>query len=959
MKLLRLFAICMPLLLCGSNAMYADNFRQHRYEAFKGIPPVDENNQIIFYGNSITNMHQWWEAFGADQNIGNRGTGGATTAELLENVESVVASKPAKLFLCIGTNDLGGSVSPKEVALNIETLVKRIHISSPKTHIYVESILPRQRDDIYAKIQVTNDLLVEYFKTAEDYVEYIDLTDVLMGIRTPSRNEGSYSYDGTHPTGYAYREWVKAICDKVNGQNSYIQDVGNNYNGIENNAYAMQLTQMGMLPINEDDVVILGEELMNAGEWHEYLRSNKVKSHCGGWSYGGGPTLDEAVKWVEVILNTSEQQKAPAKMFLYYGVAEANSASTEEARTTFQTKYKAIVTRAHELDPTSKIYILSLIPTSGTLSNVAACNTKLQEIATELAATDEYKDLIEYVDIYTPLLNNGAQDSSCFSAANFLNGRGYVRITNVLAKYIDGTTAIDESEYDKYYADRDYRNQVGIQLNSLLKITTGDDLNQVGSAGKAELEKGISDISEIITKDADVTADDVATAKSIASTTINAIAQYINLPNETNENGETNWYRITSWREQKSIADQGNNTVNGVVYNESAENSTGEELWKFVKRNDGSYDIINKRYNTYLAPGSTIASSDTQPESGWNIGYSTYAPGSYIIYYESSAQLNQLSSSATITNWGMNVYSDGPIRSDQGCSYYFTLFSGKIYEPISTGWYTIDVASGLSNYINAGTNHLINADTEFLQNNTNSYPLMLSSAPSTDKEATAFIHITITGSTFQFTGLNGHGIQSNATACADALPTSNPTLTVSDIEKGIYSIGKWSEYNTGSGIYVGQNSGSSNTFQLNSVSTETLSKYDIWTVDILNSTDGTLPFYNAKATLGNNIKNAGLSTVYNNGTFFISAGTTLSTNDISVTNSNNEEADKSATVSIDNTSHTITIDYAPIVSGIEQISVNNLTPVNNDIYDITGRRLTHITRPGVYIINGHKTFVRP
>jgi len=110
-----------------------------------------------------------------------------------------------------------------------------------------------------------------------------------MGIRTPSRNEGSYSYDGTHPTGYAYREWVKAICDKVNGQNSYIQDVGNNYNGIENNAYAMQLTQMGMLPINEDDVVILGEELMNAGEWHEYLKSNKVKSHCGGWSYGGGP----------------------------------------------------------------------------------------------------------------------------------------------------------------------------------------------------------------------------------------------------------------------------------------------------------------------------------------------------------------------------------------------------------------------------------------------------------------------------------------------------------------------------------------------------------------------------------------------------------------------------------------------------------------------------------------------
>ncbi len=84
---------------------FADGpFRNHRYDAFKVLPVNSE--QIVFIGNSITNMHEWWEAFG-NHNVVNRGVSGAITDEGLANIEAIAAGKPKKVFIMLGTNDLG------------------------------------------------------------------------------------------------------------------------------------------------------------------------------------------------------------------------------------------------------------------------------------------------------------------------------------------------------------------------------------------------------------------------------------------------------------------------------------------------------------------------------------------------------------------------------------------------------------------------------------------------------------------------------------------------------------------------------------------------------------------------------------------------------------------------------------------------------------------------------------
>ena len=47
-------------LLAGLSTALADGpFRNHRYDAFKVLKTSTSDN-IVFIGNSITNMHEWW-----------------------------------------------------------------------------------------------------------------------------------------------------------------------------------------------------------------------------------------------------------------------------------------------------------------------------------------------------------------------------------------------------------------------------------------------------------------------------------------------------------------------------------------------------------------------------------------------------------------------------------------------------------------------------------------------------------------------------------------------------------------------------------------------------------------------------------------------------------------------------------------------------------------------------------
>lgn len=131
-------------LLLGSFSSFSQankfgTYYNQRLSLFKKLP--DTKGEIIFLGNSITDGGEWCELLG-NPKAKNRGISGDTTEGVLFRLNEVTRSKPAKVFLLIGINDLSIGVSMDTVYSNICRIAKKIRKDSPKTQVYVQSILP-------------------------------------------------------------------------------------------------------------------------------------------------------------------------------------------------------------------------------------------------------------------------------------------------------------------------------------------------------------------------------------------------------------------------------------------------------------------------------------------------------------------------------------------------------------------------------------------------------------------------------------------------------------------------------------------------------------------------------------------------------------------------------------------------------------------------------------------------
>ena len=185
----------------------------HRKEHFETLP--DTENEIIFLGNSITDGAEWHELFN-NPDIKNRGIGGDDTEGILERLNEVVRSRPEKIFIMIGTNDLAAGRSVDEIVENYKLIVRRIRESSPGTRIYIQSVLPTQ-DDIHTTRK--NSDIMEINEDLKKIARKQNLTyiDLFSSFATPENDlDMTYSIDGLHLNGKAYLLWKEMIESYVN-----------------------------------------------------------------------------------------------------------------------------------------------------------------------------------------------------------------------------------------------------------------------------------------------------------------------------------------------------------------------------------------------------------------------------------------------------------------------------------------------------------------------------------------------------------------------------------------------------------------------------------------------------------------------------------------------------------------------------------------------------------------------
>jgi predicted alpha-1,2-mannosidase len=181
----------------------------HRKEHFETLP--DTPGEIIFLGNSITDGAEWFELFGGNTNIKNRGIGGDDTDGVLDRLNEVTSSKPKKVFIMIGTNDLAYGKTVDHISRNHEKIVRHIRSTSPATKIYMQSILPVDDALHHTRPNVSmleiNRRLKEY--CAKNDVTYIDLVPVFADDK--GKLNKKYSLDGLHLNGVGYQKWVEII----------------------------------------------------------------------------------------------------------------------------------------------------------------------------------------------------------------------------------------------------------------------------------------------------------------------------------------------------------------------------------------------------------------------------------------------------------------------------------------------------------------------------------------------------------------------------------------------------------------------------------------------------------------------------------------------------------------------------------------------------------------------------
>ena len=180
-----------------------------RITKFAAEPVV--KGRIIFLGNSITELGNWGRLTG-DTTVINRGIGGDITFGVLKRLDDIIASEPAKVFLLIGINDIGKDIPDTVIADNICKIVSIINLGSPATKIYVQSILPVNRDfknfpQHYNKLEHVlhvNAILPGMLKTVN--CTFVNIFPLFLDGQ--QRLDANLSIDGLHINTKGYGIWI-------------------------------------------------------------------------------------------------------------------------------------------------------------------------------------------------------------------------------------------------------------------------------------------------------------------------------------------------------------------------------------------------------------------------------------------------------------------------------------------------------------------------------------------------------------------------------------------------------------------------------------------------------------------------------------------------------------------------------------------------------------------------------
>jgi lysophospholipase L1-like esterase len=175
-----------------------------------------KKGQILFVGSSLMEIFpieqmQKEQDLGLDKIIYNRGVRATTTADMLKHMDTLVFDlEPSKIFINIGTNDIGFNV-PEDIFLaNYDEILRQIEEKLPDTAVYVMAYYPINTVDDFGEEETEHNQFYEHRSNElheaanvkieqlakKNGYEFINVNDGLADANGNLRKE--LTFDGAH-----------------------------------------------------------------------------------------------------------------------------------------------------------------------------------------------------------------------------------------------------------------------------------------------------------------------------------------------------------------------------------------------------------------------------------------------------------------------------------------------------------------------------------------------------------------------------------------------------------------------------------------------------------------------------------------------------------------------------------------------------------------------------------------
>ena len=173
------------------------------------------------------------------------------------------------------------------------------------------------------------------------------------------------------------------------------------------NSWISSLSEMNY----DADVVFIGDSIICDGKWQTYFPGIKVVNL--GLS---GDTIEGVTKRVSMISHLN-----PEKIFVQIGINSIGNTGIEVGIE----QYENMVHSIHELNPESKVYIISLLPVSLQSQKDKTSNLEIQMFNKKLVDLSE-RCCLEYIDVSNCFIYEGYMNPAYSTDGIHLNDDGYL-----------------------------------------------------------------------------------------------------------------------------------------------------------------------------------------------------------------------------------------------------------------------------------------------------------------------------------------------------------------------------------------------------------------------------------------------------------------------------------------------------------------------------------------------------